>query len=126
MSDWMKLSALEMGEALRSGKVTSTELVEASLARIEAVDPSIHAFLAVDAEGARATAKEVDELRAAGADLHPLAGVPVAIKDNIVTEGLETTAASLLLEGWIPPYDATVVARIKEARLPIVGKTNLD
>ena len=77
MSDWMKLSALEMGEALRSGKVTSTELVEASLARIEALDPSINAFLAVDAEGARATAKEVDELRAAGADLRANLTLPL-------------------------------------------------
>ncbi len=126
MTDWMKRSALEQAEALRAGEVTSLELVEESLARIEALNPTLNAFLAVDAEGARATAREVDELRAAGADLHPLAGVPVAVKDNIVTEGVETTAASKILEGWVPPYDATVVARIKEARLPIVGKTNLD
>ncbi|WP_099332614.1 Asp-tRNA(Asn)/Glu-tRNA(Gln) amidotransferase subunit GatA [Actinomyces minihominis] len=126
MTDLMKLSALEMAEALREGRVTSTELVEASLARIEELNPSINAFLAVDAEGALATAQEVDELRAQGAELHPLAGVPVAVKDNIVTSGLETTAASRILEGWVPPYDATVVARLKAARLPIVGKTNLD
>lgn len=126
MTDWMKLSALEMGEALREGKVTSVELTQASLDRITEVDPMIKAFLTVDAEGALATAAEVDELRAAGADLHPFAGVPVAVKDNIVTYGVVTTAASKALEGWVPPYDATVVEKIKAARLPIVGKTNLD
>lgn len=126
MTDWMKCTALEMGQALREGRVTSTELVEQSLARIDALNPTLNAFLAVDREGALATAKEVDDLRAAGEELHPLAGVPVAVKDNIVTAGLETTAASRILEGWVPPYDATVVARIRAAKLPIVGKTNLD
>lgn len=126
MTDWMKCTALEMAQALREGRVTSTELVEQSVDRIEALNPTLNAFLAVDREGALATAKEVDELRAQGVELHPLAGVPVAVKDNIVTAGLETTAASKILEGWVPPYDATVVARIREAKLPIVGKTNLD
>lgn len=126
MTDWMKCTALEMAEALREGRVTSTELVEQSLNRIDELNPTLNAFLALDREGALATAKEVDDLRAAGEELHPLAGVPVAIKDNIVTQGVETTAASRILEGWVPPYDATVVARIKAAKLPIVGKTNLD
>ncbi len=126
MTEWMQLSALEMAEALGDGRVTSLELVEASLERIRSVDPQIHAFLEVNEDGARATAREVDELRASGAQLHPLAGVPVAIKDNIVTEGIVTTAASKILEGWVPPYDATVIEKIKEARLPIIGKTNLD
>lgn len=126
MTDWLKLSALEMAQALANQEVTATELVTAALERIELLNPSINAFLEVDADGALATAAEVDRLRSEGADLHPLAGVPVAIKDNIVTEGVVTTAASKILEGWVPPYDATVVAKLKEARLPIVGKTNLD
>lgn len=126
MTDWMKHTALEMAEALAKQEVTSAELVTQSLARIEVLNPSINAFLAVDAEGALATAAEVDRLRAQGAPLHPLAGVPVAVKDNIVTKGVVTTAASRILEDWVPPYDATVVTKLKEARLPIVGKTNLD
>ncbi len=126
MSDLIYKTALEMAEALQRGEVTSAELVNASLARIAEYDNVVNAFLIVDEEGARKTAEEVDALRAAGEELHPLAGVPIAIKDNIVTEGLDTTCASKILEGWKPPYDATVIAKIKEAKLPIVGKTNLD
>lgn len=126
MTDWMKKTALEMAEAMQAGQTTSLELVEASLERIDALNGTLNAFITVDREGALATARRVDELREEGADLHPLAGVPVAVKDNIVTSGLETTCASKILAGWLPPYDATVVARLKEAMLPIVGKTNLD
>lgn len=126
MSDLIYKSALEMAEALQRGEVTSAELVNASLARIAEYNDVVNAFLTVDEEGARKTAEEVDALRAAGEELHPLAGVPIAIKDNIVTEGLDTTCASKILAGWKPPYDATVIAKIKEAKLPIVGKTNLD
>lgn len=126
MANWMNKTAFEMGEALRAGEVTSEELVKESLARIDALNPTVNAFISVDEDGALETAKEVDRIRAEGGDLHPLAGVPVAVKDNIVTKGLETTCASEMLAGWVPPYDATVVTRLKEAGLPIVGKTNLD
>ena len=126
MTDWMKKTALEMSEGLRSGEVTSTQLVEEALARIDAMNPTVNAFVSVDRDGALEVAAEVDRIRSEGGDLHPMAGVPVAVKDNIVTEGLETTCASNMLKGWIPPYDATVVQRLKDARLPIVGKTNLD
>lgn len=126
MSNLVFNSALELADLLQKGEITSVELTQACLDRIEEMDPSIKAFLHVDSEGALATAREVDEARKAGEELHPLAGVPIALKDNIVTRGMVTTCASKMLENWIPPYDATVVKRIKEAKLPIVGKTNMD
>ncbi len=88
---------------------------------------TLNAFLCVDRDGALKTAAEVDARRAAGETLHRLAGVPIALKDNMVTHGdMPTSAASKILEGWIAPYDATVVTKIREAGLPILGKTNMD
>ena len=86
----------------------------------------MHAFLHVDAEGAMSAAKEVDARRAAGGDLGPLAGVPLAMKDVVVTKGLPTTAGSKILEGWVPPYDATITRKIKDAGIVMLGKTNMD
>ncbi len=126
MTDWTRATAAHMATAMAAGEVTSVELTQAHLDRIAAVDADVHAFLHVDAEGALATAREVDAARAAGEDLPPLAGVPIAIKDILVTEGMPTTAGSRILEGWIPPYDATVTQRIRENRMPILGKTNMD
>ena len=126
MNALVKKSALELAELLAAGRITSVELTTACLDRIEALNPQLNAFLFVDREGALATAAEVDAKRAAGEDLHPLAGVPIALKDNMVTRGIPTTCASKILEGWLPPYDATVVKKIQEAGLPIVGKTNMD
>lgn len=122
----LQRTAAEMAEAIRTGETTSTALVEAHLDRIAAVDGDLHAFLKVDADGALAQAAEVDRRRADGTELSPLAGVPIAVKDNLATRGLETTAASRILEGWVPPYDAHVVERLRAAGLPILGKTNLD
>lgn len=119
-------SALELSEKLQSGELTSEEVTRAFLDRIAEMEPKIHAFLFIDEDGALETAREVDAARKACEDLHPLAGIPVAIKDNIVTRGIPTTVASKMLDGWLPPYDATVVRKIKEAKLPIVGKTNMD
>lgn len=119
-------TAAHMADAIRTGRATSYQITEAHLDRIDAVDGTVKAFLHVDREGALATAREVDEAIARGEELGPLAGVPIAIKDVVVTKGLPTTAASKILEGWIPPYDATIVERVKAARMPILGKTNLD
>ncbi|WP_019147561.1 Asp-tRNA(Asn)/Glu-tRNA(Gln) amidotransferase subunit GatA [Timonella senegalensis] len=126
MTDIIKLSAAQLAEKLRAGELTSVEVTQAYLDRIAAVDETINSFIVVTAEDALATAAEVDKLRAEGADLHPLAGVPIAVKDVVVTDGVQTTAGSKMLEGWIPPYDATLVEKIKEAKLPILGKTNMD
>lgn len=126
MSDFLTLSALEIAERLREGSLTSVEVVEACFARIDAFDDKVHAFVHLDRDGALATAREVDRARAAGETLHPLAGVPIALKDNMVTRGKDTTCCSRILSGWKPPYDATVTAKIKQAQLPILGKTNMD
>lgn len=119
-------TAAELAEALAAGETTSVEVTQAFLDRIAAVDGEVHAFLHVDAEGALAAARASDERRAAGAPASVLDGVPVAVKDVLATEGLPTTCGSRILEGWVPPYDATVVARLKQAGLPILGKTNMD
>ena len=126
MKELLRKSALELADLLASGDLTSVELTTACLDRIEALNDRVHAFLLIDREGALATAAEVDARRAEGADLHRLAGIPIALKDNMVTRGKPTTCASKILEGWLPPYDATVVLKVQAAGLPVVGKTNMD
>src|SRR6266511_280798 len=124
--DLLSKSAVELGRLIAAGEVSATEAAQAHLDRISAVDDRVRAFLHVDASGALAAARAVDEARARGAALGPLAGVPVAVKDVMTTRGVPTTCGSKILEGWRPPYDATVVTRLREAGLVIVGKTNLD
>jgi aspartyl-tRNA(Asn)/glutamyl-tRNA(Gln) amidotransferase subunit A len=126
MTDLTRLSAAELVDRLRTREISSVEATQAHLDRIATVDGAVHAFLYVNTDEALRTAADVDARRAAGDDLHPLAGVPIAVKDVVVTKGMPSTAGSKILEGWIPPYDATLVEKIRAAGLPILGKTNMD
>jgi len=119
-------SVADTARRIAAGEITATQVVEAALARIQAIDGELGAFLAVDAEGARAAAAEVDHRRAANVPQGPLAGVPIALKDVLVTRGLATTAGSKILHGWVPPYDAHVVGQLRAAGAVIVGKLNCD
>ena len=125
MADIIHLTAAELASRLASGVVSSVEATQAHLDRIAAVDGDVHAFLHVNAEAIE-TARRVDERRAAGEPLGELAGVPIAIKDVLCTIGMPSTAGSKILEGWIPPYDATPVALLRAAGLVPLGKTNMD
>jgi len=124
-SELIRLSAADLASKLASGEVSSAEATQAHLDRIAAVDGDVHAFLHISAD-ALATAERIDQQRAAGDTLGPLAGVPVAIKDVLCTLDMPSTAGSKILEGWIPPYDATTVARLRAAGLVPLGKTNMD
>lgn len=122
MSDWA--SATELAAQVRRGELRAADVAAAALARV-ANDP-LHAFLRACPQRAHARAETVDAQVAAGEDPGPLAGVPIAIKDNLCTAGVETTAGSKLLAGFVPPYDAEVVRRVEAAGAIVVGKTNLD
>jgi aspartyl-tRNA(Asn)/glutamyl-tRNA(Gln) amidotransferase subunit A len=126
MSELIRKNASELVELLKSGQVSSVELTQVHLDRSAAVDQDVHSYLYQNPETALATAAEIDRRRAAGEKLHELAGLPIAVKDNLTTTDAPTTSGSKILEGWIPPYDSTVVKKIREAGLPILGKTNLD
>ena len=119
-------SAAEMAAALAAKEISSVELTKAHLERIAAVDKEVHAFLHVDTDGALAQAKAIDDARAKGEQLSPLAGVPIALKDVFTQKGIPTTCGSKILEGWRPPYDATVTANLKKNGIVILGKTNMD
>jgi aspartyl-tRNA(Asn)/glutamyl-tRNA(Gln) amidotransferase subunit A len=127
-------SAAELAQRLADGEISAAEVVEAHLERIDQIDgdpagPSesdVHAFLHVAADSARAHAADVDRRRADGTPLGPLAGVPLALKDVLATRDVPTTCGSRILEGWRPPYDATVTARLREADVIVLGKTNMD
>jgi aspartyl-tRNA(Asn)/glutamyl-tRNA(Gln) amidotransferase subunit A len=127
MTDLTKLTAVDLAARIHAREVSSAEVTQAHLDRIAAHDGAVHAFLHVDAEGAMAAARAVDERLAAGEPPQsPLAGVPLALKDVFTTEGIPTTCGSKILHGWVPPYDATVTRRLRAAGIPILGKTNMD
>ncbi|MFC5664597.1 Asp-tRNA(Asn)/Glu-tRNA(Gln) amidotransferase subunit GatA [Kitasatospora misakiensis] len=122
----IKWTAAQTAGAIAKGEVSAVEVAQAHLDRIEAVDKKVNAFLHVDTEGALSAAKAVDDKRARGEEQGPLAGVPLALKDVFTTKGVPTTCGSKILEGWVPPYDATLTARLKDAGVVILGKTNMD
>lgn len=123
--DLTRTSAADLAALLAAGEVSSVEVTRAHLDRIAAVDGDVHAFLHVNA-AALQTAAQVDADRVAGVELSALAGVPIAIKDVLCTLDMPSTSGSKILEGWIPPYDATVVARLRAAGMVPLGKTNMD
>ena len=120
------MSAAEIAAAVRSKQRSAVEVLDEHLARVRDREAEIHAFNLVMEDQARADAAAIDRRVASGEDPGPLAGVPVALKDNFATRGVPTTCSSRILEGWCPPYDATVVERLRAAGAVIVGKTNLD
>ncbi|WP_433433769.1 Asp-tRNA(Asn)/Glu-tRNA(Gln) amidotransferase subunit GatA [Nonomuraea sp. CA-141351] len=122
----IRKTAAELGSMIAGGEVSAVEVAEAHLDRMAEVEPKIQAFLHVDRETTLEQARAVDARLRAGEKLGPLAGVPIAHKDIFTTRDMPTTAASKILEGWRPPYDATVTARLREAGLVFLGKTNLD
>jgi len=126
MGNLNQLTLLEAFEGLREKKFSSEDLTKDCLARIKKVDEKVNAFLTIDEKGALAQAKKVDKKIKDGSKLSALAGIPVSVKDLLCTKGLKTTAGSKILEDYVPPYDATVVKKIKDAGAVIVGKTNLD
>jgi aspartyl-tRNA(Asn)/glutamyl-tRNA(Gln) amidotransferase subunit A len=124
--DLADLSIADAGRGLRAGDFAAVDLLDAVTTRAAMTEAQLHAFLTLDREGARASAEAADTALADGTDHGPLHGIPIALKDNMVTKGVETTASSQILAGWKPPYDATAVSRLKGAGAVIVGKTNLD
>ncbi len=126
MSDLIRKSASELANLLQSGEISSVELTQAHLDRTAAVDEKVHSYLHVGSGAALAAATDIDKRRATGERLHPLAGVPIAVKDNLTTTDAPTTSGSKILQGWMPQYDATVVKKLRAAGLPILGKTNMD
>jgi aspartyl-tRNA(Asn)/glutamyl-tRNA(Gln) amidotransferase subunit A len=125
-ADLADATALDLAWNVRNNLLSAADVVERHLAEIERREPEIHAFNTVLADEARIRAAEIDDGVALGRDMGPLAGVPVALKDNMCTRGIPTTCSSRILDGWRPPYDATIVTKLREAGAVIIGKTNLD
>ena len=122
----LDLTALELGAAIKKGETTAVEAVECCFARMKEMEPEVHAFINLDEERAMDQAKKVQKEIEEGKLTGPLAGVPVAVKDNICTKGLATTCGSRMLEHFVPPYDAFAARKLKEAGMVILGKANMD
>ena len=126
MQDILKLSAVQLGKKIAAGEITSVEATKAYLDKIGSVDKDINAYITVDRENAIREAEEADKKISAGELTGPLAGVPVAIKDNMCIEGMLTTCASHILDNFVPTYTATAVEKLKAAGAVILGRTNMD
>jgi aspartyl-tRNA(Asn)/glutamyl-tRNA(Gln) amidotransferase subunit A len=126
VSDLADLTIADAGRGLRSGDFTSVDLLDAVITRASVSEAHLHAYLTLDRTGARAAAERADRDLAGGHDHGPLHGIPIALKDNLCTRGVETTCGSQILAGYVPPYDATAVTRMRSAGAVITGKTNLD
>jgi aspartyl-tRNA(Asn)/glutamyl-tRNA(Gln) amidotransferase subunit A len=126
MNELITMTAAELSTAMAAGEVSAAEVTTAHLDRIAAVDGRVKAFLHVAGDAALAQAREVDSKRAAGEPLGPLAGVPVAVKDLFTTIGMPTTCGSKILAGWHPPYESTIIRRLRDAGAVLIGKTNMD
>jgi len=126
VTDPADLTITAAAAALRGGEITSVELTEAVLRRAAVTEAQLHAYLTLDQTGARRAASDADADFAAGRDRGPLQGIPLALKDNLCTRGMETTAGSKILAGYVPPYDATIVTKLRDGGAVILGKANLD
>ncbi|WP_418489331.1 Asp-tRNA(Asn)/Glu-tRNA(Gln) amidotransferase subunit GatA [Frisingicoccus sp.] len=124
--DLMQFTAVELGKKIKNKEVTVKECVEAALAQIDVVEGKIHSFVTIDREGALKKAEEIQAKIDAGELTGPLAGVPVAIKDNMCTEGMVTTCSSKILYNFVPPYTSEAVLNLEKAGAVIIGKTNMD
>ena len=122
----LDLTALELGAAIKKGETTAVEAAESCFARMKEMEPEVHAFINLDEERAMDQAKKVQKEIEEGKLTGPLAGVPVAVKDNICTKGLATTCGSRMLEHFVSPYDAFAARKLKEAGMVILGKANMD
>ena len=120
------MTVTELSEKLRSRKLSAEEAAKAYLGQMEKREPEVGAYLTVTREAALETARKVDQKRMKGEELHPLAGIPTGIKDNICTKGVKTTCASRMLENFVPPYDAAVIERLKDCHIVMLGKLNMD
>ena len=124
--DIMGLTAVELGKKIKAKEISVTEATQAYLDQIEKVENDVHSYVTIDKEGALKRAEEVQKMINDGTLLSPLAGVPVAIKDNMCTKGLLTTCSSKILENYIPTYTASAVQNLTDAGCVIIGKTNMD